>query len=313
MNFIQTWQPILTEIADKIEIHPEGWILHRDYSTLKPPESAIAAFQQLPTDLQQHYLRSEIADMLRTLYFSGSYFRPEPDSCANTTSRGVDLQFFDCLHQSNYGEGYFDSDWIVCKHELDGAYAVQKSGLTIHIPSDKYLSPEVKSAEVGDFVSILLPKNWIEQDYYVAVSNSGFSDSQNIQYFFNFSTDVASMILSKVTETLNNMRIPFRFGVLYSPKEYFRWDVGVLTLDQTHCAIADPFLQAIHAEHQESFRSQVPLLTQEILKGVAIAPLPEGESDFGSYCCQLLAAGILAEDSIERRLETMLEKISRLG
>jgi HopA1 effector protein family len=312
MNFIQTWQPILTEIAEKLEIHPEGWISHQDYPQDPPPDYEIAAFQQLPEDLQQQYLKSEVADLLQSLYFSGSYVRPEQDALANTTSRGVDLQFFESLHQSNCGEGYFDPDWSVHQHEADGTYAVQKSGLTLHVNPNKYLSPKTKSAEIGDSVSVLLPKNWIDQDYYVAVSNSGFSDSQNVQYFFNFSADVASSILSKVTETLNNLRIPFLFRVLYSPEEYFRYDVGVLTLNHHHRAIVDPFLQSIHTEHQEHFRSQVPLLTKEILRGIAIALLPKGESDFGVYCGQHLAEVLVQNQSVEHRFTKMQPMLNQI-
>jgi len=37
---------------------------------------------------------------------------------------GVDLAFYDRLHESNQGEGYFSPTWCVLREEGDGSIAV---------------------------------------------------------------------------------------------------------------------------------------------------------------------------------------------
>jgi hypothetical protein len=43
-----------------------------------------------------------------------------PLDLENNTLLGVDLAFYEQLHQSNQGKGYFDRGWLVVKEESDG-------------------------------------------------------------------------------------------------------------------------------------------------------------------------------------------------
>ena len=62
----------------------------------------------------------------------------------NNTVLGVDVVFYEQLHESNFGEGYFDPGWSVVREETDGALAVNKGGLRLYIQRDKHLKLSIK-------------------------------------------------------------------------------------------------------------------------------------------------------------------------
>jgi hypothetical protein len=68
------------------------------------------------------------------------------------------LGFYNRLHQSNSGTGYFDPGWYVLREESDGSLAVTKGSLRLHIERDRHLQPAQQAAVVGDSVAIRMPK-----------------------------------------------------------------------------------------------------------------------------------------------------------
>ncbi len=312
MNLIQDWKSVLTEIAEGIQIHSEGWISHADYPRSEPTAELIEIFQQLPTELQAQFLKSELARFLYDLYFSGVLSQSVEKSLTNTTTSGVNMQFFEKLHQSNSGTGYFDPDWKFCLREQDGSYKVQKSGLTLHIRPEINLAVAQQSVSVGDSLAILLPKNLIDQDHYIAIGNLGAANHQIIQYFFSFTSEVATLVMSEITTHLNDMPIPFTLKMLYNPEEYYRYDASVLSISKDHHSMVQPFLQTIYSRYQSSFHDRIPLFTTQLAPGFAVSDWDgsegNGEPNFGVYCCNRLAEGILAGRSVEERIAEITQR-----
>ena len=325
-------QTSLQDIVNNLQIQSHFCINHPDYKPLELPPEAVSRFQQLPSDVQNKYLSLQLSNFLYGIYYNGSLkralaFDGDTNNLAlnqdleNNTYLGVDVVFYDRLHESNSGEGYYSSDWLVVKLETDGALAVHRGGLTLHIERDRHLQPKDQAANAGDSVAIKMPKNLVQNGFYMAVGNAGIQSQDIVRIYFNLSTEGAVAVMGSLTSELNAIAIPFSFKTLYNPKDYGRHDSAVLYFDKSKYEAVHPVLDQVYAEHQSHFQPEVPLFTKLIAPGLAIAEEPDckfGEKEsFGMNRCQIVANGLLSawhqgDDSPAGRMASILQQFSLL-
>ena len=328
----------LQDIARNVQIKSNFYIGHPNYKPLELPAEVVARFQQLPKDIQNKYLSIQLRSFLYKSYYNGdtegilaadanSADLPFPQNLENNTVRGLNLEFYERLHSSNSGEGYFDPGWCVLRQESDGSLAVKKN-VTLHIERDRHLQLAEQSATFGDTVAIRMPRNLVENGFYVAVGNAGLVQRRNqdgaaqtVEIYFNLSPEGAVAVMAAITRQLNEIRIPFTFKVLYNPSDYGRYDSGVLHFSLLHYSAVRQVLQTVYAENQSHFRIEVPLFTKLLALGLGLAEEPDckfaaGES-FGLNRCQIVANGLLeawlqGDDSPENRITCIRQHFSLL-
>ncbi len=324
----------LKDIATKLQIQSNFCISHPDYKTLELPAEMVARFQQVPLELQNKYLSIQLQSFLYGIYYNGSMQTAlaadasSPDlalhqNLENNTFLGVDLEFYDRLHKSNTGEGYFDPGWQVLRQEPDGSLAVTKGGLTLHIGRERHLQPAEQSAAVGDSVAIQMPRNLVQNGFYMAVSNAGAdTHPHTVRIYFNLSSEGAVAVMESLTRQLNEIRIPFTFKVLYNPSDYGRYDSGVLYFERSNYEAVWQVLQNIYAENQPHFGTEVPLFTKLLAPGLALAEEPDCKfaavESFGMNRCQIVANGLLSarqngDESPDTRMASIRQHFSLLG
>ena len=334
------WLDTLQDIASNVQLQPDFCIRHPDYKPFEIPPEEVARFQKQSADFQRKYLSMLLCNFLYGIYYNGSRrneLAPEGDSnrlplklenLENNTLLGVDLAFFDRLHESNKGTGYFDYGWNVLREESDGSLAVTKGGLRLHVKRERDLQPSQQSAAVGDSVAVRMPKNLMQNGFYMAVGNAG-SDSPKhegaaaiVRIYFNFTPEGAVAVMGAVTEKLNEMAIPFSFKVLYNPRDYGRSDSGVLYFEKRDYEAIRRVLESVYGEHQGHFQTEVPLFTKWLAPGLGLGEEPNrkfGEQEsFGMNRCQIVANGLLearhsGDDSPEGRMSAIQEQFSVLG
>jgi hypothetical protein len=329
---------VLQDIVQKIQIKPDFSIHHPDYKPLELPSEAIERFQKMPTQMQQKYVSLQVRSFLYGIYYNGSMQSTLaldgegnglPLDLENNTVLGVDVGFYKRLHESNFGEGYFDSGWSVIKEETDGSLAVTKGGLRLHIERNKHLKFTEVASVVGDSVPIQMPKNRVQNGFYMAVGNAGFSRIEDVKIqpvtvriYINVTPEGAVAVMGSLTQKLNELAIPFSFKVLYNPKEYQRYDSGVLYFDKRDYEVVRQVLKTVYQEHQLHFKSEIPLFTKQLALGLGLAEEPDQkfavQESFGMNRCQIVANGLLeawyqGDESIEGRMQAIIEQFSRLG
>ena len=329
---------VLEDIVNKVEIYSNFSIRHPDYKPLEIPTEAVERFQQLPEEMQQKYLSLQLRSFLYGIYYNGSMrnaLAPEGDTEAapldleNNTILGVDVEFYQRLHESNRGEGYFDPGWSVIKEESDGTLAVTKRGLRLHIERDKHLPTSAQKIVVGDEVAIRIPKNRVQNGFYMAVGNRGSNRLDSSEYssvlvriYFNLNPEGAVGIMANLTQRLNEGQIPFSFKVLYNPKDYERHDSGVLYFNKSDYEVVREILKTLYAEHQSHFHPETPLFTLKIAPGLGLAEEPDlkfaEQESFGMNRCQIVANGLLeawyqGDNSTEGKMKAILGQFSQLG
>ncbi|MBW4617109.1 MAG: hypothetical protein KME21_28470 [Desmonostoc vinosum HA7617-LM4] len=335
-NQVQTSAPdqlldSLQDIVTNLQIQSSFCISHPAYKPLEIPAEVVARFQHIPFDLKNKYLSLQLQSFLYGIYYNGSLqttLAPEADSVGpapyqnleNNTFLGIDLEFYDRLHQSNSGKGYFDPGWSVVRQESDGVLAVNKGGLTLHVERKELAD---QSAMVGDSVAILMPRNLIQNGFYMAVSDMGLNtDDELVRIYFNLSPEGAVAVMASLTQQLNEIKIPFSFKVLYNPSDYKRHDSGVLYFAKSNYEVVRQVLTTVYAEQRSHFRMEVPLFTKQLAPGLALAEEPDqkfaASESFGMNRCQIIANGLLAawlsgDDSPENRMASIRQNFSLLG
>lgn len=306
---------ILKDIAKNLEIRSNFCIRHPDYKTWELPDEVVSRFQQLPLHLQHKFLNSQLCGFLYGLYYNGSLrttlaLDAEPldlsrlQNLENNTFLGVDMTFYDRLHSSNSGEGYFDPGWQAIATESDRTLVVKKNELTLYIDRDRHLAPNQATATLGDWVAIRMPRNLVQNGFYMAVGNRGqYSssdpDSQHplVRVYFNLSPEGAVAVMDNLTRQLNAIPIPFFFKALYNPKDYKRYDTAVLYFEKCYYAIVRQVLQSLYQENQQYFGSEIPLFTKSLAPGLALAEEPNhkfsAQESFGLNRCQIVAYSLL--------------------
>lgn len=326
----------LKDIVHNVRIKDNFCISHPSYKPLELPAEAIERLQTLSPDLQQKYISSQLRSFLYGIHYNGSLktaLAPESETpinsqnLENNTFLGMDLEFYERIDNNNMGEGYFDEDWLVLREEEDGAIAVSKNGLTVHIQPDLHLKSPGEPIAVGSLISIRLPKNLLQSGFYMAVSNAGSHSppspqSQLVRIYWSLTPEGAIAVMRSLTQKLNEINLPFIFKVLYNPSEYKRHDSGVLYFDSRYYEIVHPVLQSIYAEHQSHFQSEIPLFTKLLAPGLGLAEEPSQKfsaiESFGLNRCQIIANSLLLahekkDDSPEGRMSSIVAQFSLLG
>ncbi|MFM2064905.1 MAG: hypothetical protein RLZZ507_4576 [Cyanobacteriota bacterium] len=324
-------QTSLQDIVNQVEIQSHYSIKHRDYKSVELPDSVISRFEQLPLEIQNKHLCLQLRNFIYSAYYnvdSQPMLNPDDEetnsksnpNLENKSLFGVDLEFYERLHTRNKSQGYWSHNWQVVREETDGTVAVHKNGLTLHVEPNLHLLPTNQKVTVGKFVSIKMPKNLVQNGFYMAVANAGSQNNPEItRIYFNLTPEGAAAIMESLTEALNNIGISFSFKALYNPSEYRRYDSAVLYFNKGKYEVVHPILQEIYAENQSYFQEQVPLFTKLLAPGLACAEEPDqkfGEQEsFGTHRCQIIANGLIAawqqgDDSPEGRMASIFKHFS---
>ena len=328
-----TWRATLEDIITQVQIEPNFCIRHPNYKPWELLPEIVERLQLLPTQLQRRCWSLHLRNFLYYTYYNGAI---EPNltgnedtddqvlhqNLENNSFYGVDPLFYDQLHESNNGTGYFDPGWRVLRQVGDGTLAVNKDGLTLHVERHRHLQLEAQSTSVDDTVAIRLPKNEVQNGYYVAISNVGRNNSidSQVRIYFNLLAEGAVTIMASLTQELNDIYLPFSFKLLYNPSEYKRCDSGVLCFDKKDYADVRTVIEQIYFQCQSYFQPLVPLFTKLIAPGLALAEEPKhlpGKEGFGLNRCQMLADGLLdaweRDDNINNRLNSISQRFCSLG
>jgi hypothetical protein len=326
---------VLADIAQNVEIWDDFSIHHSNYKPLEVPPEAVARFQQMPAQIERKFLSLQLRSFLYGIYYNGSMRSalaldtPEDSrqlDLENNTFMGIDMTFFRQLHNNNCGKGYFDPDWTILKAESDRSLVVKKGGLRLHIDREKHLTAAQQQAKVGEVVAIKMPKNMMQNGFYMAVGDLGFNRQQAadtlVRVYFSLTPDGAISVMNSLTQMLNESKIIFSFKALYNPQDYQRFDVGVLYFDKRDYATVSCILSFINTQHQSYFLPHIPLFTKQLAIGLGLAEEPDlkfaERESFGMNRCQIVADGLLTafdegQNADTDRMSAILAQFSKVG
>jgi HopA1 effector protein family len=330
----------LLDIVNKVQIESHFSISHVNYKPLELPPEIVKRLKKIPVNTQSQYLNKQLKSFIYGIYYNASLrtsLALDTNSASRELSQNIgsntlfenNMEFLLKLHESNVGEGYFDSGWRVLRQEDNDRIVVKKNGLTLHIERYLHLQAAEHSATVGEVVSIRLPRNLIQDDFYVAISNLGLVNFQNIadnstkvRIYFNFSPEGAVAFMKGITEQLNKIKIPFVFKVLLTVVNYERYNSGIIYFERNNYQTVRQVIQTIYQRNREYFQMEIPLFTKFLAPGVGLAEEPDckfsSQESFGMNRCQIVALGLLeawkkGAVSPEVRMTSILKSFAMFG
>jgi hypothetical protein len=293
-------QHIFLEIATQLTIDPDLTIRHALYPAWPVPELVSKRLQDSPREIQAKFLGAQLQVYLHRIYFSRAIQKLAATESVvsnaailtNDTVQGIDTAFYAQIDQANCSQGYADVDWIIEGEEEDGLVAIVKDGLRLHIwPT--HICPDYQTLAVGDLATIVMPKNLLTIDRYIAVSNYGrVRQLSLINLYFSCPPAVAIEVIAKITSVLNTLGLPFELQVQLEPHKYQQTDGLILQLSAADYATARMALHEIYHQHQGQFHDQTPSFTTAIATGVGLSHLatnPQGVLQLWQVVAQALA------------------------
>lgn len=324
----------LLDIASKIQIEDNFCVRHQNYQAFSLPQLMAETLEKSSTVLQDKYLTLLLRNFLYGIYYNNSI---QSVLAANISNPNlllhqdlenncvfeIDWQFYNQLHENNHGTGYLDSGWRVLRQEPDGSFAVTKDGLTLHV-EENHLEPAAWASKIDDLIAIRLPKNRLNNGFYLAVSNSGnkqqddlqntWSDSDIVSIFFNFNSEGAIALMDSLTEKFNAAEIPFNFQVPHHPLGCDRYDSGILNFQCQDYPVIQELLKDIYAEHQSYFQPEIPLFTKFLAPGLSLAEQPIekflNKQSFGVNRCQIIANALF--EAWEKGIDLPEERVDMI-
>jgi len=314
----------LQEIAEKVTIESELRIVHPEYQPFELPKEAVFQFSKIPPDIRKKYLSFQLRSFLYGIYYNASLQAELAVSSLkngkflqnNTFMGGVDPVFYKSIHENNLGQGLFDPGWQVVRQEIDGVKIVRKGELTLYVDPQQHLQPKDRTAEIGQTVAILVPKNRFMSGFYVAVGNAGQQSpfEPTTRIYLNLISEGAPVLMKNITEIFNNHQLAFTFKVLYNPQEYTRYDAGVLYFNKEDFELFHPLLCELYRKNSHYFKPQIPLFTKFLAPGFGLAEEPSmkfmAEESFGLNRCQIVTNALL--EAWEQGLSSTEEKLSTI-
>jgi HopA1 effector protein family len=331
-------QSILYDISHNITIGSSFSIQHPDYKPFDLPKRIADRLIHLPLNIRNENISRLLCSFLYGVYYNSSAKNSlsidngrerdvaVAEDLENSSYLGMDVDFYEKLHHNNAGNGYYDSGWVVQGRSAQNKLTVRKNGLTLLIETEKHLHASERSCLVGDSVSILMPKNLMQNAFYMAICDRGVNhrnfskdEKQTVRIYFNASADGSPCLMNYLTSGLNASSIEFTYKTLYNPNEYGRYDSGVLYIQRSDYGAVHSLLQEIYARIAPYLFPETPLFTKRLAPGIGLAEEPvqnlNEQESFGSHRCRILADGFLKswqsnQDSPQNRLEEILRNFS---
>jgi HopA1 effector protein family len=306
---------ILEEISSKFDIQSNFTITHPDYKPMELTVELANSLQQLPRDIQNKYLNLQLRTLIYEIYYKGSlksvidkdtdvHSDVNSEILQHNTIRGIKRDYYTGLESSNCGKGFYEPGWRVIGKENKDLLLVRKDDLTLHVERESQLQFNQRNAKINDIVTTLMPKNRLEEGYYIAVGDAGFVNMYGekkiaVDIYFHLTPQGVLAVMGSLTQQLNAIDIPFTFKVVYDPDEcQYCNHSGILTIQSCDYSQVCPILKQIYYEVGTHFYSEVPIFTKYLAPGLSLAEIPEQKfipnETFGMNRCRIVANGLLA-------------------
>lgn len=307
-------QHILSEMAQvRIVLDEAGLSLVAPNRNTWEPDEMASDFAQMPEAFARSYLQLRLRNFLYETFceshdlddltvssesdvsHSNSSISETPNLVNDRVGGGIHVGLLENFNLSNQGKGYSDPGWQVVREESDGAIAVQKHGIIVHV-EPRHLSAEKQAQKQAiqpeEWLAIRLPGYRFEPDFYVAIGDQGpVADiNQAQEIYFAATTAAMPLIMKTLTTELNKgeQAIPYTLQVPYEPEGYQGPEAIVLRIEKTDFEQVLPLLQQIwemcSQEEASQLRPEVPVFAYPLWSGISMADVIESSATewFGS-------------------------------
>ena len=207
--------------------------------------------------------------------------------------------FMNEISQFNASTNELDKNWKVYAVDGQGNAFAEKNGNLRQVLPNSYAK---NSQQLQDVLTVNQTVDFYRQRenkenqavfYYVFGNEYMTNDCQMMRVYWNVSAKGAGQLIKEITIKLNEYKVPFQFKCLNHPELYFRNDSAVLYFDKTQLTIVSMLIKPIIKSIKPYLVDKIPLFTDKLATGVALAEDPGQGQSFGMSRAILIAEALL--------------------
>ncbi len=213
--------------------------------------------------------------------------------CKEALPRDEEELFVEELSRANCTFDVWDRGWVVCQADPHGTAFVQKDDQLHYLAPDEFRFADQERTRliVGTPVDVKVKReeNNLVPGYYFAYSEAPpKKDAEFARLYWNIDSMGVPKLISRLTASLNNHRIPFRFKCLNHPDLYPRTDSAILYLEKSEFNRAIELIVDFLPSLTGYFYKDTPLFCRELARGLSFAEDPIDGGSFGLSRSDLL-------------------------
>ena len=249
--------------------------------------------RELNEDTAAACLTVALEHQLYSDFYTQGRAMPVIDSSAGTNP-GETAEFTRQLSAANCGTGYWDEGWQIKSIETSEVAAVTKNHLTVQA---EFRSLRPRPQKVGQAVAVYFPseETSISPGYYVATGVRPLLEEgpELFRLYWNLAASDAIWLMRRLTASLREEEVAFRFKTLKDPSAYQRADAAVLYFSRQDVARIRCVIGNLYRELPKGTKTQVPALTLALMPGLGFAEDPGRTQSFGLHRCRLIAEALV--------------------
>lgn len=268
------------------------------------------------SNTERQNLINSLVNTIYATYYCGIH----EDNAHKMPSKSEREAFMEELSQANKSKGGFDVNWKIYNTDTSGNTFIQKGEWFRRLLPNSfvYQNPRQQYPQVNTFVNIKKDREsrTIQPVFYHVFSDEIFPQEVDLaRIYWNVKPQGISKLVTLLTSTLNNYKIPFQFKCLNHADLYVRSDSAVLYLDKRNVQIVLVLLKSIIKELQNDLNDAIPMFTKKLFKGISYAEDPGKGQSFGMSRSQVIAEALVLsfESSEENTLEQVCETLEQKG
>lgn len=202
------------------------------------------------------------------------------------------------LNSANATREHWDYGWKITQMLQDGSlYAVKEAQSRI-LRAGEYMVQDM-AAQPGTWIRAFLSKEDIlsQPGFYIVHPEiaPSIEDFQTlIRLYWHLEPEGAPLLLGRISERFNALRVPFQFKALRYRSQYTRADSAVLFVGWRYAGIALRLASDIYKEINQYLKPNTPLFVRQLAPGLGLAEDPANGQSFGMSRCSLLAQAMVS-------------------
>ena len=222
--------------------------------------------------------------------------------------------FFSSLAARNRGSGSWRGGWSISRVN-EGQVTVTSHELEVWASPEEF-QPVTGKHERGGAGRLRFPNEYrgMSRGYYVALGNNDADTGpDSVRVYWNITASGAGQLLERITGSLNDAGVTFRFKSMGDPEGYDRTDAAVLYLPRGDWDSVAPLVSAVYDAVRPWMRANVSSYVFELAPGLGLAEEPGGDLSFGEHRSELIAEALLSAHGLPDVFGGVQSAIADLG
>ncbi len=192
----------------------------------------------------------------------------------------------------------WETGWVAMRTAPSGICLAGRGNLTRELFPGQYVNMARRGMPVapGDHIAVTEALDWVDEPTGFWCARSWAAEPQKplVRLYFSTPPDQVGFVLMEITETMDNLKLPYSLKCPAFASVYSRVDSLIVYLEAGSWPRTAVEITRMARRVKDNLRDATPPLTKKIAKGVAFTEDLGTNESFGQHRCRALAPAVLA-------------------